>query len=138
MTIKTKNLYLKKFSNLDITENYLRWLNDKKITRFSNQKFIKHNFKSSQTYLNTFKNSNNLFFSINQKQDKKEKSNGQAKGKDSTEGKQSSLGASGPDPIDSGVNALFGVSEKLKKTQQISHIKKNVDAMNIPLIILTY
>lgn len=63
---------------------------------------------------------NNAFDSIdqNQKQDEKEKSKGQAKGKDSTEGKQSSLGTSAPDPIDSGVNALFGVSEKLKKTQQ--------------------
>ena len=63
---------------------------------------------------------NSAFDSIdqNQKQDKKEESKGQAKSKDATEGEQSSLGASGADPIDSGVNALFGVSEKLKKTQQ--------------------
>ncbi len=63
---------------------------------------------------------NSAFDSIdqNQKQDKKEKSKGQAKGKKSTEGKQSSLRVSASTQEDTGVKALFNVSEKLTKTKE--------------------
>ena len=69
--IESKNLFLKSFTTKDITDDYVAWLNNKYITKYSNQKFLKHSKKTCQEYLKSFANSSNLFFSINRKIDKK-------------------------------------------------------------------
>lgn len=52
------------FRDEDITKEYISWLNDKEITQFSNQRFLKHNYESCQQYFGTMKQINALFFGI--------------------------------------------------------------------------
>jgi RimJ/RimL family protein N-acetyltransferase len=64
-----KSLYgqkveLRPFAEADITPDYIAWLNDPVVTRFSNQRFLKHNEESSRAYLATFADSDNLFICI--------------------------------------------------------------------------
>jgi ribosomal-protein-alanine N-acetyltransferase len=62
------------FESHDITVEYINWLNDPDVTKFSNQRFIEHNLESCIKYFNTFINSNNLFLSV------RRRDNGQAIG----------------------------------------------------------
>lgn len=55
---------LRHFSEADITPEYISWLNDPRVTRFSNQRFRHHDEASSRAYLSTFVGSENLFVSI--------------------------------------------------------------------------
>ena len=55
---------LRKFTESDINDNYISWLNNLDVMRFSNQRFLKHNLESSLQYLSSFDNTNNLFISI--------------------------------------------------------------------------
>lgn len=48
----------------DITPTYLGWLNDARVTRFSNQRFRRHDTDSSAAYLKMFESSDNLFLAI--------------------------------------------------------------------------
>ena len=57
-------LKLATFLNSDITFDYLSWLNDPHVTRFSNQRFSDHTVETSTTFLNSFKGTTNLFLSI--------------------------------------------------------------------------
>ena len=57
-------LKLKKFSKKDITKKYLSVLNDKKLLKYSDQRHINHNYKTSLKYLNSFEKSQNLFMKI--------------------------------------------------------------------------
>ena len=57
-------IYLLPFENSDITSEYISWLNDPDVVRFSNQRFIRHTIKSSQIYLKSFKNTTNFFLTI--------------------------------------------------------------------------
>jgi len=59
------------FTQSDITQEYISWLNDFNVVKFSNQRFIKHDFDSCQNYLSTFENNDNLFILIRTKKDKK-------------------------------------------------------------------
>jgi len=52
------------FVAADITDNYLRWLNDPEVTRFSNQRFKRHDHDSAARYLNSFEGSPNLFVTV--------------------------------------------------------------------------
>lgn len=57
-------LELKIFSQKDITQQYISWLNDPSVTKYSNQRFERHNVETARIYLSSFSESNNLFFSI--------------------------------------------------------------------------
>ena len=59
------------FTENDITNEYLAWLNDSNVVRFSNQRFLKHDMASSKKYLSSFKNTDNLFLLIRAKDRKK-------------------------------------------------------------------
>jgi RimJ/RimL family protein N-acetyltransferase len=59
--IKFDNLLVSEFLEQDIDDEYIRWLNDKDVTKYSRQRHITHTLKTSLNYLNTFKYSNNLF-----------------------------------------------------------------------------
>lgn len=52
------------FIGSDITEEYIKWLNDPAVVRYSNQRFIKHTHDTCSDYLSSFKGSENLFMSI--------------------------------------------------------------------------
>lgn len=55
---------LRRFVEADITEEYLGWLNDPRVTRFSNQRFRAHDRDTSRAYLASFNDSPNMFLSI--------------------------------------------------------------------------
>jgi RimJ/RimL family protein N-acetyltransferase len=52
------------FRDVDITEVYLSWLNDPEVTRFSNQRFRRHDRACCERYLASFQGSDNLLLSI--------------------------------------------------------------------------
>jgi [ribosomal protein S5]-alanine N-acetyltransferase len=52
------------FTEADITDAYVGWLNDQVTMRFSNQRFLQHDKQSSQRYLATFAASPNFFFAV--------------------------------------------------------------------------
>lgn len=64
MLLFTERTYLRDFNSSDITEQYLGWLNDPIVTKYSNQRFSKHTHRSSEKYLNSFAEGNNLFLAI--------------------------------------------------------------------------
>lgn len=60
---------LRHFTEDLINNDYLNWLNDPEVVRYSNQRFKTHNFESSRAYLESFRESGNLFLAIHTKQD---------------------------------------------------------------------
>ena len=48
----------------DITEAYIRWLNDRELMKYSNQRHINHTRSSSENYLNSFDQNSSLIFKI--------------------------------------------------------------------------
>lgn len=60
---------LRSFTAQDITERYLGWLNDPVVTRFSNQRFRRHDRSTSLAYLKSFEGTPNLFLSMHRLQD---------------------------------------------------------------------
>lgn len=62
--ITGERLYLCPFTESDITADYIRWLNDPEVVRFSNQRFRHHDEESCLAYLRTFPDSDNLFLAI--------------------------------------------------------------------------
>ncbi len=59
-----EHLVLHTFGEPDITPDYLSWLNDPAVVRFSNQRFRRHDRSSSLDYLSSFAGSDNLFVAI--------------------------------------------------------------------------
>lgn len=55
---------LRLFDESDITTQYLGWLHDPRVTRFSNQRFRQHSIDSARAYLGSFVGTDNLFLSI--------------------------------------------------------------------------
>lgn len=51
----------------DISNEYISWLNDKEVTKYSNQRFKTHDFDSCKQYLDSFEHTNNIFLSIKEK-----------------------------------------------------------------------
>ena len=62
--LHSEKVLLRQFVETDIDENYIGWLNDQDVVRFSNQRFLKHDHKSCLHYLTTFDGTNNLFISV--------------------------------------------------------------------------
>jgi len=60
---------LRKFIVSDITEQYISWLNDSDLMRFSNQKYSKHSAKSCSSYMEGFRNTPNMFLAIERLED---------------------------------------------------------------------
>lgn len=52
------------FRPTDLTDEYVSWLNDPDVVRFSNQRFRRHNRLSCQAYFNSLKSSDSLFLVI--------------------------------------------------------------------------
>lgn len=58
---------LRIFIREDINEQYIGWLNDKDVVKYSNQKFIKHTKESCNNFFDSFKNSQSLFLAVEDK-----------------------------------------------------------------------
>lgn len=55
---------LRPFSGADLDDDYVGWLNDPAVVRYSNQRFRRHSRESCAAYLRLFDGSPNLFLSI--------------------------------------------------------------------------
>lgn len=69
--ITGERLYLCPFTESDITADYIWWLNEPEVVRFSNQRFRSHDEKSCLDYLRTFAGNDNLFLAIRLADDKR-------------------------------------------------------------------
>ena len=67
--ITTENLNIRPFNKSHITEEYLSWLNDKKLMQFSEQRHKIHTRDSSIRYCLSFQDTDNYFFAIETKGD---------------------------------------------------------------------
>ncbi|WP_137153232.1 GNAT family protein [Devosia sp. FKR38] len=66
-----KLVTLRPFGAEDITDQYIGWLNDPRVVRFSNQRFRRHDAESCAAYLASFQHSANHFVSIRRRADDK-------------------------------------------------------------------
>lgn len=64
LSIKGQQTFLQPFTEKDISKDYLGWLADPEVVRFSNQRFRLHTRKSALTYLKSFSGSGNLFLAV--------------------------------------------------------------------------
>ncbi len=64
LILRGSRVELRRFLDSDLTDDYIAWLNDPQVVRFSNQRFRPHDRESCERYLATFDNSPNLFFSV--------------------------------------------------------------------------
>jgi RimJ/RimL family protein N-acetyltransferase len=62
--LRSDRIFLRPFTVADISEDYLGWLKDPIVVRFSSQRFHVHSMKSCQAYLSTFSDSANHFLAI--------------------------------------------------------------------------
>lgn len=62
--LEGEKVILRPFQEADITAIYLTWLNDPKVVRFSNQRFLRHSEESGRQYLSSFIDSDNHFLAI--------------------------------------------------------------------------
>lgn len=60
---------LRPFAATDITSEYIGWLNDSEVVRYSNQRFVRHTPESCRRYFDGFAGSANLFLSVRSKAD---------------------------------------------------------------------
>jgi ribosomal-protein-alanine N-acetyltransferase len=63
LLLRGRQLTLRPFRAEDVTDQYLGWLNDPEVVRFSNQRFRRHTRESSLAYLASFTGTDNLFLS---------------------------------------------------------------------------
>ena len=64
MKLKSDTLYLTDFTPEHITAEYIQWLNDPVVTRYSNQRFVEHTPESCRAYLDSFAQTDNRFWAI--------------------------------------------------------------------------
>ena len=57
-------ILLSPFQESDITDEYVSWLNDPEVVRFSNQRFRSHSTASCRDYLRSFAGTENLFMAV--------------------------------------------------------------------------
>lgn len=68
--IDGENVRLVPFTGAHITPEYLAWLNDKQMMRFSRQRLVSHTSESSTRYLETFRGSPSFFWAIERLSDR--------------------------------------------------------------------
>ncbi len=68
-TLLGRKIYLRPFQKSDITTEYISWLNDPDVVRYSNQRFVTHTESSCLAYWQSFLNTPNLFLSLRMQAD---------------------------------------------------------------------
>jgi ribosomal-protein-alanine N-acetyltransferase len=71
LSLTGKLALLEPFTAADISDQYLGWLGDPDVVRFSNQRFRVHTRESSLAYLGSFSGSGNLFLGIRLAEDRR-------------------------------------------------------------------
>ena len=66
-----KRIKLCEFTESHINNEYIGWLNDPQVVKYSNQRFMHHDFDSCSAYEQSFKGSENLFLAIHLKDNNK-------------------------------------------------------------------
>lgn len=64
LPVRVGNLSLRIFEETDITDQYISWLNDPEVVRYSNQRFLEHDKESCQIYFDSMKSASALFILI--------------------------------------------------------------------------
>lgn len=62
-----EKVYICAFEEKHICDDYVGWLNDVEVVKYSNQRFKKHDLHSCVNYFKSFKSTNNLFLAIHEK-----------------------------------------------------------------------
>jgi RimJ/RimL family protein N-acetyltransferase len=62
--LEGRKVILLPFTASDITTEYMMWLNDPTVVRYSNQRFRQHSWESCQDYLASFKGSTNRLVKV--------------------------------------------------------------------------
>ena len=55
LVLQSSKVVLRSFERSDITDEYIGWLNNSYITRFSNQKFLRHTVSTCEEYLESIR-----------------------------------------------------------------------------------
>lgn len=63
-SLSGSKVILRPFERTDITPEYVAWLNDPQVVRYSNQRFVRHTEESCLRYYESFANTGNLFVSV--------------------------------------------------------------------------
>lgn len=61
LPVDNGSVSLRVFTESDITQEYLSWLNDKELMRYSNQRFFTHSFVTCKQYLESFMEQDSVF-----------------------------------------------------------------------------
>lgn len=69
--LRGNKISLKPFLVADINDEYINWLNDKNVMKFSNQRFFVHSYESCMLYRASFEGTENLFIGIHRLSDDK-------------------------------------------------------------------
>jgi RimJ/RimL family protein N-acetyltransferase len=64
LNLRSRRLRLESFDESCISPEYLAWLNDPDVMRFSNQRFREHTPESARVYVRSFAGSRNLFVGL--------------------------------------------------------------------------
>jgi ribosomal-protein-alanine N-acetyltransferase len=62
--LRGQGIELRLFGEQHINEQYLGWLNDPEVVRYSNQRLRRHDDASSRVYLQSFQGGGNLFLAV--------------------------------------------------------------------------
>lgn len=62
--LRSARLLLRPFTEADLDDVYVGWLNDPEVVRYSNQRFRRHDRAGCAAYLASFQGSDNLFVSV--------------------------------------------------------------------------
>jgi ribosomal-protein-alanine N-acetyltransferase len=71
LSIIGNKVILKPFLAPDISDEYINWLNNQTVVKFSNQRFLIHNYDSCLRYQASFNGTDNLFMAIRRMSDDK-------------------------------------------------------------------
>lgn len=71
LPITLDRISLRLFKESDINSEYISWLNNSEVVKYSNQRFITHTTQSCKSYFESFLNTDNLFLAINHNETKK-------------------------------------------------------------------
>jgi len=71
LPLRGEKVLVRPFFEGDLSNEYVSWLNDQEIVRFSNQRFLDHDIASVHRYFKSFSGSANGFFAIEDLQTKR-------------------------------------------------------------------
>lgn len=64
MVLSGSKVLLRPFVEADISVEYISWLNDPEVVKYSNQRFVRHTRESCLRYFQSFEGSPNIFISV--------------------------------------------------------------------------